>query len=69
MTNKVVVKYFADLNNDGALGRSEPAAQTAADGTYALTVTPEILGTRFHVREVPQAGWRPTNPDAEIPRT
>lgn len=51
---------FADLNNDGIQDPGEPSAITDASGAYTLLDVPSY-GARM-IREIPQAGWRPTSP-------
>jgi hypothetical protein len=53
---------YVDGNNNGAVDTSEARAVTDASGNYSITSDNFRVGT-LHVREVPQAGWRPSDPD------
>jgi VCBS repeat-containing protein len=49
---------YADLNNNRQLDANEPAAVTAADGSYTLV----LPSGSYNLREVAQAGWVQTSP-------
>src|SRR4051812_45295154 len=61
------VTVFDDVNGNGAVDADEPAATTAANGTYSLSTDAPI----FRVRVVPPAHWVAStlrnliNPDVE----
>ncbi len=50
---------YADTNNDGLVGLLEPAAITAADGTYTIH---DVPGGKIPIRESLPLGWTTTFP-------
>ncbi len=53
------IYIFADLNNDGRIAIGEPAAITAADGSYQIVGIP---GGEVRIREALTPGWEITYP-------
>ncbi len=57
---------YRDTNNNSVLDAGEASGVTDASGAYSLSFA-VLATTQFPaivtIREVPQAGWRPTNPD------
>ncbi len=53
------IYIYADLNNDGMIALGEPAAITAADGSYMITGLP---AGSVAIREVLTPGWEITYP-------
>ena len=57
---------YRDTNSNGQLDSGEASDVTSATGAYSLSFTviaAPLMPAIVTIREVPQAGWRPTNPD------
>ena len=55
-------RVYADLDDDGTLDTGEPSAVSDVDGNFTINVP----AGSHPFREVPQPGWRPTHPWADI---